>query len=196
MAQHLKNSGRPPAPGIKGFTFLFNDKSEADEIEYARKVGTYLDTRIEEIQPFRPPWNWYAALAKEEQDFPGYPNAAMSISLREAMSGQGCCVLLNGEGGDEWAGGRRLYYAEELSEAKGSELLKSFKADVEAFGPWQPIVWLLKHGCFHLLPNQIQNAARRFLRPQGPNNFAEFVLAFQGLAAKARPEAQKRSRCF
>ena len=171
MAEVLRTAGRLPAPAMKGYTWLFEADTDGDEIEYARAVGVHLKQAIQEIEPFRPALSWFASRAREDCDLPPYPNSAMVVSLRKAMVLDGSRVILNGEGGDEWVGGRRLYYAEQLVTRQWTELLQSLREDTAAFGPRQTVKWFVRHGLAHCLPRSIQEFLRRQVSPKGPNNF-------------------------
>ena len=94
----------------------------------------------------------------------------MFADMREAMVVHGSRVVLNGEGGDEWLGGSRLYYAEELAAGEWGPLYDSFRADLAKFGVGQPIYWLLRHGLYHLLPEPMKNVARKLRRMSRANH--------------------------
>jgi asparagine synthase (glutamine-hydrolysing) len=170
MAEHLRKGGRLPAPAIKGYTWAFHDKSRADEIEYARAVGEHLALKIEEIIPFRPDTSWFETRFREDRSLTNYPNGTMRINLMRAMASDGCSVVLNGEGGDEWLRGGRHYYAEELGRRHWAELYDSFREDVAAAGLRQAVGWFVRHGLIHFLPRSIKRAGRRLAGPRGPNN--------------------------
>jgi asparagine synthase (glutamine-hydrolysing) len=171
MAERLRQAGRLPAPALKGYTWIFDAKTDADEVEYARAVGAHLGLEIEEIEPFKPELSWFECRMREERDLPTYPNSAMAVSLRKAMARNGSRAVLNGEGGDEWLGGRRLYYAEQLAGRQWGQLYKSLREDIGAVGLRQTIAWLTRHGLVHFLPRPIKEAGRRLVVPAGPNNF-------------------------
>jgi asparagine synthase (glutamine-hydrolysing) len=164
MAEHLRKAGRLPAPAIKGYTLAFEEEGDANENAYMRAVRDHLGIPIHETAPTRRALSWFREQAQKEQDFPGFPNAAMFADMREVMVARGSRVVLNGEGGDDWLEGSRLYYAEELAGGEWGPLYDSFRADVATFGYGRPIYWLLRHGLFHQLPEPIKNAARKLRR--------------------------------
>lgn len=188
MAAHLRDDGRLPAPSIAGYTFAFNDNSDADEIEYAREVGNHLGIDISEIAPFRPTLSWFEQIAKLERKFPGFPNAAMSVNLHATMAANGSRVVINGEGGDEWMGGYHLYYAEELAAGRWSEVLKCLKRDLAAANLPNVAYWFLRHGLFHLLPTEVQNALRKIssFRPVEPSTMPYWLAPDMQAALDAR----------
>lgn len=169
VAEELRRTDHLPAPGIAGYTFAFTDSRTANhraanELAYARDIGQYWGVPIHEIAPTMPPLAWYAEQADRYHEFVGFPNGSMSLALRETAVQQGSCVLLTGEGGDQWANGSRFYYAEELAQRHWRALYDCLQADTTAFGRKQAISWFLRFGCFPNLPTAFQNAARRGAR--------------------------------
>ncbi len=164
MAEHLRRSGRLCAPDIDGYTFAFNDDSEANEIAYARAVGEYFGTRIHEIPPSLPPLSWYEERARQYHEFPGYPNGVMCVGLMHEASVKGARVMLTGQGGDQWLQGSRLYYAEELVNRHWHSLKECFMADVSVYGAGNAINWFMRQGLFQILPIKLQSVVRQTIR--------------------------------
>lgn len=160
MAEHLRIQGRLKAPDLQGYTFAFSDKSEADEVEYARAVGKHFGRQIHEIEPSKPSLDWYDERAKIYREFPGYPNGIMCVGLMKAVSDRGSRVILTGQGGDQWLQAERIYYAEELSRLRWISAFNCLKEDVGAYGAKQAAYWFLRQGVFLLLPTRAQKAAR------------------------------------
>jgi len=168
MAEHLRKSGKLAAPGLEGYTLAFSDGNAVNDLEYARAVGKYLNHRIHEVPPSSFPITWFKQKASKDRNFPGYPNAAMSIGIQEKVSLHGS-VLLSGLGGDEWLQGSRAYYAEELALGHWDRFYDCFKADVDVFGLGQAIKWVARFGLFPLLPEQIQNVIRYSMKKMRGN---------------------------
>ena len=164
VAEHLRRAGRLPAPAVDGYTLAFTDAGAADDLVYARAVGEYLGVPIHEVAPARPPLSWYAERARAYQEFPGFPNASTFLGMRQQAALRGSRVTLTGEGGDEWLGGSRAYYAEELAQRHWAALYDCFSRDASVFGGQQAIGWLIRHGCFPLLPLPLQKGLRRLVR--------------------------------
>jgi asparagine synthase (glutamine-hydrolysing) len=184
VAEHLRQNNQLPAPGIAGYTFAFTDTADnkaAYELDYARAIGQHWGVTIHEIAPSMPSLAWYEEQAKRYRDFVGFPNGSMSLDLREAAAQHGSCVVFTGEGGDQWADGSRLYYAEELVQRHWRALYGCFQADADAFGMKQALKWLLRYGCFPVLPIGLQNAARQFVntirKPAMPSANTHFWLS-------------------
>jgi asparagine synthase (glutamine-hydrolysing) len=171
MAENLRKAGRLPAPAIKGYTFVFDASTDADEIVYARAVGEHLGLKIREVAPFKPNLSWFDECVRKERDLPLYPNTAMSVSLGEAMASDDCRVTLNGEGGDEWLGGKRFYYGEELAARQWAAVYNSLREDAAAVGLRQSITWLVRYGLVHFLPRPIKDVLRKLVAAQGTNYF-------------------------
>lgn len=170
VAEHLRRTHHLPAPAIAGYTFAFTDSkamnsSAANELAYARAIGQHWATPIHEIAPTMPSLSWYAEQAKRYHEFVGFPNGSMSLDLRQTAAHQGSCVVLTGEGGDQWAEGSRFYYAEELAQRHWRALVECLRADTAAYGLKQALSWFLRYGCYPNSPPVFQNAYRRFARP-------------------------------
>jgi asparagine synthase (glutamine-hydrolysing) len=163
-AEHLRRSGHLPAPAISGYTLAFPNDLQANEIAYARAVGEHLGLPIHEIDPSHLPLSWFADRARNERQFPGFPNTAMFEGMRQQIHKAGSRVVLTGEGGDEYLGGTRLYYAEELAQQQWSALRDSFRADVAAFGTSQAVGWFLRYGILPSLPSAIEDGIYRIAR--------------------------------
>jgi len=173
VAEHLRRTHHLPAPALAGYTFAFTDNGvansrAADELAYARAIGDYWATPLHEIAPTMPALAWYEEQANHYRDFVGFPNGSMGLALRQTAARHGSCVILTGEGGDQWANGTRYYYAEELLQRHWQALYGSLQADVAAYGLKQTASWFLRYGCFPTLPTAVQAAYRRFprLRPK------------------------------
>ena len=160
VADHLHRAGNLRAPGLEGYTLVFDEESEANELTYARAVGSYLGVTIHEIPASMMPQNWYRECAREWRDFPGFPNGAISQPLFTRAAGGGSRVVINGIGGDEWLSGSRIYYAEELSRPDMNALYECFRADISAYNLRHAVEWLLRYGFFLQLPPSWQSAAK------------------------------------
>lgn len=168
VAEQLRRTHHLPAPAIAGYTFAFPDtsttnSSAAHELAYARAIGHHWATPIHEIAPALPPLAWYEEQAKRYREFVGFPNGSMCLPLRATAARHGSCVVLTGEGGDQWATGSRLYYAEELAQRHWQALYGCLQADQRAFGMKQAVTWFLRYGCLPVLPTVLQDTVRKFV---------------------------------
>ena len=163
VAEHVRREGGLPAPSIEGYTLAFTEDGDANEMVYARAVGEYLGLPIHEVAPSRMPLSWHAERASAEQNFPGYPNATMSVGIQQKAAAQGSRALLTGLGGDEWQGGSRAYYAEALAKMNLPELAACFKADAAAFGVQRAGAWLIRDGLLPLLPSGFEKEIKKLV---------------------------------
>lgn len=164
VAERLRHAGKLSAPGIEAYTLAFTDDSAANELTYARAVGEYLCVPIHEVAPYIPPLSWYSERARVYSGAPAFPNGVMLQGLRGQASKKGCRVILNGIGGDEWMGGSRLYYAEELARRQWPRLYDCIRRDLSVFGAKKTIGLFVRHGCVPLLPLALQNTLRHCVR--------------------------------
>ncbi len=123
------------------------------------------------------PLSWYVEQARLSQDFPPVPNGVMLQGIRKHAASEGSRVLLNGIGGDEWLGGSRIYYAEELAHGRWSKLYGCFKSDTRAFRPRLALAWLIRYGLFPLLPTGLKRDIQRLIRHGRGNSDAYWLSA-------------------
>ena len=163
VAEHLRRQNRLPAPGIAGYSLVFPDDAEANEIEYSRSVGRHLRCDLREMRPTHLPHSWYMSSASFYREFPGYPNGVMSLGLCQAARAEGSRAILTGVGGDEWLGMPLggLYYAEELALKNWRNAYNCFINDCNSLGARQSIWWLFRHGIAPLLPDSVKETRHR-----------------------------------
>lgn len=164
MAHALQREGRLPAPRIHGYTLAFDTRGTAeDEIDYARAVGHHVGADIAEIPAFFPDLAWFESRAREDRDMPPYPNGAMSINLARAAVGDGCRVVLDGLGGDEWLSAQPLYYAEHLADGDWAGFGRTWREDARTAGWRSATRWALQFGVAQFLPESLVVQRRRLL---------------------------------
>lgn len=100
----LLRENKLAAPAFHGFAMALSDPL-ADESVYRKALSEHLGESIHEVAPGRYPVSWYRHYGATYRDFAGYPNWTMMRPLHAAARTQGCSVILNGTGGDEWLGG-------------------------------------------------------------------------------------------
>ncbi len=89
------------------------------------------------------------------------PNGVMAGNLMQRASQQGSRVLLNGVGGDEWLGGGRSYYLEELTNGNWRQCARLLRQEAASEGLVQSLWWALRHGLAPALPEATKAALRR-----------------------------------
>ena len=199
MAEQLRRQGRLPAPGIKGYTMVFDAGTDADEIEYARAVGNHLGVDVHGVAASLQPVSWFIERASREMDVPGFPNQATSEGLYREVCAGGLCAVLTGEGGDERLTGSRAYYAEALMQRDWSSLKAGLAEDVAAFGLAKPIGWFLRNGVLQCVPEPIRDGLRRIARSirRGLKKEPEWRIAAQSrywLSSDMRQLIEQRCR--
>jgi asparagine synthase (glutamine-hydrolysing) len=166
MAHDLLRNGSLPAPQVRGYTYLSETGSAADEIEFARAVASHVGAQVQEIAPFMPELDWFVRRGRDDRDVPPSPNMAMAVALGEALRANGCRVSLNGEGGDEWLAGKQWYYCEQIQERDWRAFRQSFSDDVAAFGLASSAWSALRFGVAPLLPRRLLDIRHKFVSRQ------------------------------
>ena len=167
VAHRLQTDGRLQAPALKGYTYNFGPGADPDidEIDYARAVAGHLGVELREVTPFMPEPEWFVARGKADMDMPLYPNAAMVVSLGQALTADGCRVDLNGEGGDEFLTTFPFDYAEQIAERDWRALARTLRDDSSALGPLRAVWMLIRYGLGPLAPSRLRKLRRSMMGP-------------------------------
>ncbi|WP_423141460.1 asparagine synthetase B family protein [Parablastomonas sp. CN1-191] len=161
IADRLARSGRLQAPDLKGYTYVFEPGNPADEIAYARMAAQHVGRPVREIAPFRPNLDWFEQRVRDDMDMPLHANGAMAIAIGETMVADGCRVSLNGEGADEFFGGKS-YYINELAKAgKFAALARMLAIDVRERGTAATLGNVVRSGIAPLAPLALRRRLRR-----------------------------------
>ncbi len=166
IAHDLSRKGRLLATEIKGYTLSFEDASgsSADELEYARALARHVGAEVTEVEAFMPETSWFAERGKLDRDFCGYPNAAISLSIWEALTKDGCRVSLSGLGGDEWLGATPHYMSELIDDRNWQALIGEFRHKVAQSGLRQSAWRLFRTGLAHRMPSSLLKVRRTILK--------------------------------
>ncbi len=161
VAHDLERRGDLPAPAINGYTYQTSVDAPAgdpsDELAYARDVAAHVGAAVREVPLFLPELAWFKQRIAADRDAAPYPNTAMAVNLGKALVEDGCRVLLNGEGGDEWLTGKRFYYAEQLAVGDWRAFYQSLREDSAAYGPVRALQWVLRYGLVYRLPQKLRS---------------------------------------
>ena len=160
VAETQRQQRKLLAPGLEGYTLDFQGDSDADELSYARAVGSHLGRAIREIAPAHRSLEWLKSYARFFGEMSEYPNHTMIRSIESAARADGSRVLLSGTGGDEWVGGGQLYYAEAIAGLQARQLWKVLRDDYREAGVLTGSWWCIGSGVVPLLPKRF----RIFLR--------------------------------
>lgn len=164
LLQSLERSGQMLAPAVAGYCLDFHGDPDADEADYAKAVGEHWGVPIHLIEPSSAPLEWFRNYARKYRDLPPYPNHEMCRSVERAARERGANVLVSGLGGDEWAGGGNLYYADILQACDWSALVRTFVEDVRDADALRALYRPLRYGAIHLLPASWRRWLRRMPR--------------------------------
>lgn len=169
VAHELLRTGRLPAPSIEGYTYFFAEGGEADEIEYARAVGQYLGRTVREVPPFMPELSWFEQRIDADLDIPSFPNGAMEQSIGKVAVADGCRIILNGEGGDEWMEGKPFFYQELLAARDWRQMGSAFREDLFDLGVWKTARRILRTIYLTTAPELVKSIRTKYYMPRGPN---------------------------
>ena len=172
VAEDLRRQGKLLAPDVKGYTYKFQSGSAPDELEYARSVAAHVGAKVREIEPFFPELAWFEERACLDRDMAPYPNSAMAVNIGKAAVEDGCRVLMNGEGGDEWLGGRAFYYAEQIAERSWPALWRTVREDISEIGMRSTSYRLARFGLAPHAPETLMAILRKAFHSKGPNAFS------------------------
>ncbi|HMN38624.1 MAG TPA: asparagine synthase-related protein [Hyphomicrobium sp.] len=162
-AEHLRRTGRLPAPALEGYTLAFAHDPAADEVCYARLVADHWGVVIHEIAPSLKDLDWFQEQADRYRTFPGYPNGVFGDGLYALAAAGGRRVCLTGIGGDHLLNGSPLHYADDVAAFAVDALLVSLKADAKAAGWLNALRNILRFGLYPQLPEKLRARIRSAL---------------------------------
>ena len=168
MACRLQQRHELPAPDVQGFTMAGEPGSASDEVAFARDVGRFLGKSIHEATPFVPDRSWYEEQVARDRDMPYFPNSVSMANEVAAATAQGCRVLIDGEGGDEFVGGSAFYLNEMIRAGALGDLGAELRRLVARRG-WRvtgkALFW---SGIRPLGPPAFNGMMRRLRKPRAP----------------------------
>lgn len=191
LAERVLKDGKLRAPDIKGFTLRGPTGSDADETRFAHAAGRHVGRSICEAPLHMPGLEWFCQQAKADCDVPGYPNGVMSIELERAAQADGCRVLINGLGGDQWLDGVPNYYPEQLTVHDWPGLIQSLRDDAKHLGWGATGKLLAKALVLHALPQPARHLLSKLVA--GPAS-APYWLSNQAKAELLRRRLDYETR--
>lgn len=181
VADRMIKSGQLLAPDLKGYTYRFDQPGPADEVRYARAVAAHTGRPVREVAPFLPDLAWFAQRGRDDLDMAPYPNGAMAVNIGQAATGDGCRVVLNGEGGDEFMTGRPSHYHEDLMHRDWAAVARSLRADTRDLGPLGALRRFARFGIAPMAPRSIRAFGHRLLANRGGEDDANVFWLSQEL---------------
>lgn len=161
LACRLKEAGNLPAPDVAGFTLAGLPGTISDEIGYARDVGQFLHAPIHEVARTCPDLDWFERNIAVDRDMPFFPNAMSIMEETRLVRARGCRVLLDGEGGDEFAGGSGYVLHEMLKEGRIAPLMREMAAMARERGMGFAARRMFRYGLRPFAPLGLDAALRR-----------------------------------
>ncbi|MDU8946160.1 asparagine synthetase B family protein [Ovoidimarina sediminis] len=161
VAHALEKDGCLLTQDLKGYTLRFSKGAPTDELAYVHAVSEHLGRPVREIDAKLPELDWYEAYARERCALPPWPNGAMHRDEYQAVQSDGCRVLLNGVGGDQWLAGS-MSATEELVARKEWALLWQFLFGLSrAKGPGRAVYEEVRFGLYPYLPKRMRLGLRK-----------------------------------
>lgn len=177
VAHAIDEQGSLLASELKGYTLAFPFSDTTSDLPYARAVGNHLNTQVSEIHPSRPSLSWYESFARDRLTLPPRPNGTMELDLFKTARGDGCRVVLNGVGGDEWLKGSAYAASELISKGELRLLLRYFTGLQQTRGTLGALEEFLQFGVYPLLPLGLRLRVRRARGQRVLENRSSVVLS-------------------
>lgn len=165
-AQDLHRRGRAGCAGIEAFSLVFPDLP-CDESAFIDEVARQWRMPSHRVTPAVQGPAYFADLARQDQDFPGYPNGTMADSLRTLARDKGIRILLTGSGGDEWLTGSLDHAADLLRGLKLRPMLNRIGFEAGNSAVRDILRAALVHGLRPLLPLGWRRTLKGWLRRDG-----------------------------
>ena len=172
VADRLLKEGKLLAPDLKGYTYIFEPGRGPDEILFARAVAAHTGRAVREVAPFLPDLAWLSRRGHDDCDIVPYGNSAMAVNIGNAATGDGCRVVLNGEGGDEFLTGTPFHYHEDLTCGDWSAVTRSLRADVGELGVIAAARRFVRFGLGPMAPRRIRDLRNRWMVNRQSHRFA------------------------
>ncbi len=163
VCKHLHSNGALTVPEVLGYTFDMSDEPDFDDTDYVAAVEAFVAGKIHHMKPFIDSLDGYRNRAAKTMCFPGFPNGIMHMSIYGHARSSGCAALLTGLGGDEWLGGTRSYFSEEILSGRFGILISLFKQEVQAFGFLAALQVALGDLARAVLPSRVRAALRQVI---------------------------------
>lgn len=165
-AQALYRRGQAGCPGIETFSLVFPGLP-CDESAFIDDVARHCQLPSHRVTPAVHGRAYFADLARQDQDFPGYPNGTMADPLRALARDKGIRVLLTGSGGDEWLAGSLDHAADLLRRLELRGMFRRIGSEAGNSSLTDILRAALVHGLRPLLPGGLRRTLKGWLRRDG-----------------------------
>lgn len=165
FADALEKAGELKAPSLRGYCLAASEDSEAYELPYARSAAQFLGRELTEVALFDPPASWYAEDSERHLDIAIPSNGAMMLDMEKRVVEDGCRVILNGTGGDEWLNGSGQYYREFAARLEVARYVRALREDAQAFGWVSALRNAARQTIGEFTPAPLRRSVGRLLRP-------------------------------
>lgn len=166
MTQSLYAGGQAADHGFETFSLIFPGLA-CDEQPFIDAVTDRWGVPSNRIRPEAQTRAVWAEWARQDQDFPGYPNGRMGDPLRALAQRKGFRVLLTGGGGDEWLTGSTFHAADLLRRGWILAFLRRIGRDSGYTGVGDMARAVLRFGIAPLLPYGLHRRIKRLVKGDG-----------------------------
>jgi asparagine synthase (glutamine-hydrolysing) len=164
IAHLLDQRDEWPAPGFAAYTLAAREGENAYELPYARAAAAFCGAPLAEVPLFDPDIDWYTKDARWHRDLPIPSNGAMMLDMERRMVADGCRVVLNGSGGDEWLQGPSHYLAEHLRAGEFDGFFRALSEDAGADGWPRSLRRAVHQSAAEYAPRWLRAPLRKALR--------------------------------
>jgi asparagine synthase (glutamine-hydrolysing) len=164
-------------PPARFETYSLSFPAPADETRYARDVTEMWGLNANIYEPLCLDMTTCVEQVEFYRDIPEYPNRGTAAKFFQK---QGCRVVLDGRGGDEWLTGSPYYYADLIRHLRIGALLRRMRSSARLaelnFGVFRPWRTVLNWGLAPMLPSAVYRAFNRAAGRENPPSWlnAEF----------------------
>lgn len=194
VADKLLGAERLGAPELLGYTLHSDTGAITDDFPYARDCAAKVGRPVREFECWRPELAWFRERIRADLDVSPSPNLAMSMGLQQTAVADGCRVLLNGEGGDEFLTGRPLHFIEDLRDRNWPALRRSLAASNRDFGQVATARDFLRYAVLPQFPRWLRDLWYANRWQKGPGEHASAFWLSAALDADLRERRRTAER--
>ena len=163
MAARLNPGGRPVA--VHTYNLAFDGLPDGDDRQPAETVARFCDVPFFCLPAQGTAALFYVELARALEDTIPSPIGSGRLMLARRAFSEGCGVLLDGTGGDEWFGGAHQHTADLLRNGRLIAAVRQLRADADS-DLGHGIGTLTASSVWALLPNAVRTGIKHVLPPR------------------------------